>query len=53
MSITTYSQPYAARYDAMKEALARTSSSVTEVPKQSQLFHPIGGVAAISDMRRG
>jgi hypothetical protein len=30
----------------MYSAFRSTSDSVTEVPKQSQLFHPIGGVGA-------
>jgi hypothetical protein len=40
------SQPKGSRCLAMNAAFARTSSSVTDVPKQSQLFQPIGGVPA-------
>src|SRR5436853_7169522 len=41
----TYCQPYLARFFAMKSAFALTSSSRTVGPQESQLFHPIGGVA--------
>src|SRR4051812_49800969 len=45
MSTTTYSHPCGAR-SARQVAFARTSASVTLAPKESQLFQPIGGVAA-------
>ncbi|GLJ62604.1 hypothetical protein GCM10017576_27350 [Microbacterium barkeri] len=34
----------------MNSAFARTSASVTVVPKQSQLFQPMGGVVRASGM---
>ena len=43
MSTTTVSYPTASNRSAITVALARTSSSVTVVPKQSQLFQPCGG----------
>src|SRR6185295_8675896 len=46
MSTTTYCQPWALSLAAMKSALALVCASVTVVPKQSQLFQPMGGVAA-------
>src|SRR5690242_7896037 len=49
MSITTVSQPYGSRCSAMNRALSSTSASVTVVPKQSQLFQPIGGRDVVGD----
>ena len=41
-----YCQPWALSFAAMKSACSFVCFSVTVVPKQSQLFHPMGGVGA-------
>src|SRR5271165_6568069 len=46
MSTTTYCQPKDFRCSANHCALALKSGSVIVVPKESQLFQPIGGVGA-------
>src|SRR5271155_5061183 len=46
MSTTTYCQPKDFRCSANHWALALKSGSVIVVPKESQLFQPIGGVGA-------
>src|SRR5258708_38711565 len=48
ISTTTYRQPEFFRCSAIHFAFARTSASLTDSPKESQLFQPIGGVAAIA-----
>src|SRR5258708_39101557 len=47
ISTTTYCQPEFFRCSAIHFAFARASASLTDSPKESQLFQPIGGVAAI------
>src|SRR6202030_3868051 len=46
MSTTTYCQPNDLRCSANHCTFALKSASVTVVPKESQLFQPIGGVGA-------
>ena len=54
MSTTTYCQPKDFRCSANHWALALKSGSVMVVPKESQLFQPIGGVGAkVSAAARG
>src|ERR1700722_14204005 len=46
MSTTMYCQPCCFKCAAIQSALAFTGASPTVVPYESQLFQPIGGVAA-------
>src|SRR6266702_283019 len=46
ISITTYCHPYGLRCCANQSALALNCASLMVVPYPSQLFQPIGGVAA-------
>src|ERR1700730_3178186 len=49
MSTTTYCQPNAFKWSANHFTLALNSDSETVVPYESQLFQPMGGVAARFD----